>query len=270
MSREQDPGGLNTDPKGLDLAATLAVVVLARDEEANITDCLRSVAWADKQYVLLDARSSDQTAAYARAAGAEVHTRVFDNFAGQRNAALEMFPAEWVFFVDADERGTPELAGEVRRVMVDETRVGWWVPRNNMIWGRCIRHAGWYPDYQLRLLKRGHARYDPQRPVHEVVLLDGPEGHLQNALTHYNYATVQQFVRKQDQYAHLEARILVEQGIHPRPHNYVLQPLREFRRRYITLQGYKEGGHGLLLSVLLAYYTLVAYVRARGLWRAEA
>lgn len=240
----------------------LAVVVLTKNEEGNISECLQSVRWADKLYVL-DSLSSDRTVELACQAGAEVRQRPFVNYAEQRNAALEMFPAQWIFFVDADERGTPELGEEIRRVIREESAVGWWVPRRNYIWGRWIRHTGWYPDYQLRLLKRGFAHYDPAREVHEIVILDGPDGHLQNPLIHYNYATVRQFLQKQDFYATYEAGILVKQGIRPRPHNFVLQPLREFIRRYWTLQGYKDGGHGLLLSLLMAYYTFVAYWRAR-------
>jgi glycosyltransferase involved in cell wall biosynthesis len=241
-------------------------VVLTRNEEHNITDCLRSVSWADKLCVL-DSGSTDGTLEHARQAGAEVQQRPFVNYADQRDAALQLFAAQWILFVDADERGTPELGAEVRRVIQEESAVGWWVPRRNYIWGRWIRHAGWYPDYQLRLLKRGFARYDPTREVHEIVRLDGPEGHLQNPLTHYNYATVRQFLRRQGFYATYEASVLVRQGIQPRPHSLLLQPLREFRRRYITLQGYKDGGHGLLLSLLMAYYTGVAYWRARAMWQ---
>jgi len=236
--------------------------VLTKDEEANITDCLQSVSWADKLCVL-DSLSTDRTVELAQKAGAEVQQRPFINYADQRNAALTMFAAEWIFFVDADERGTPELAGEVWRVICERSTVGWWVPRRNYIWGRWIRHAGWYPDYQLRLLKRGFARYDPAREVHEVVLLDGPAGYLHNPLIHYNYATIRQFLRKQDFYADYEATILIRQGIRTRPHSFVLQPLREFFRRYLTLQGYRDGRHGLLLSLLMAYYTSVTYWRAR-------
>jgi hypothetical protein len=112
------------------------------------------------------------------------------------------------------------------------------------------------------LLKRGKARYDPNRQVHEVVALQGAEGWLRNPLTHYNYTTVRQFLRKQDFYATYEAGILVKAGLRPRPHNLVLQPLREFARRYWTLQGFRDGGHGLLLSLLMACYTFVAYWRA--------
>jgi len=243
----------------------LAVVVLARDEEDNIEDCLSSVHWADKLCVLVDTRTEDRTAELAERAGAEVRLHKFVNFADQRDVALQSFKAEWIFFVDADERGTPELGSEVRSVIRRTDIVGWWVPRQNYIWGRWIRHAGWYPDYQLRLLKRGFARYDPTREVHELVMLDGAEGHLQHPLIHYNYTTVRQFLDRQAFYADYEARILLKEGIRPRPHHLLLQPLREFRRRFLTLEGYRDAGHGFLLSLLMAYYTYVAYRRARRL-----
>jgi len=244
----------------------LAAVVLAREEEGNIAACLRTLTWTDKLCVLVDPRTRDRTAEIARELGADVRFNPFRDFADQRNVALEAFPGDWILFVDADERGTVELAEEVRRVIQLDTAVGWWVPRRNIIWGRWIRGAGWYPDYQLRLIKRGHARYDRERQVHEIVVLDGPEGHLEHPLLHHNYATVRQFLSKQDHYASYEARILVQQGIRPRPHNFLLQPLREFWRRYITLGGYKDGAHGLLLSILMGHYTLVAYWRAGRLY----
>ena len=248
---------------------TLAVVVIARDEEHNIAECLRSAPWADCWCVLLDSRTEDRTAQIAREAGAEVRVRKFDNFAAQRNAALELFDAEWVFFVDADERATSRLGREIRRVVREEAAVGWWVPRRNYIWGRWIRHAGWYPDYQLRLLKRGHACYEPEREVHEVVQLTGPEGYLENTLTHYNYATVEEFLRRQDEYAAYEASMLVRGGARPGLHSVVVQPLCEFWRRYVSLRGYRDGAHGLLLSLLTGYYAGVAHWRARHLVRTD-
>jgi hypothetical protein len=132
--------------------------------------------------------------------------------------------------------------------------VGWWVPRRNFILGKEIRYGGWHPDYQLRLLKLGAAHYDLTRPVHEVVLLEGQEGFLREPLIHYNYRTLRQFVAKQHQYVAYEAQIRHQQGIRPKPWTYILQPLREFWRRYITLQGFRDGVHGLLLCALVAYY----------------
>jgi hypothetical protein len=117
-----------------------------------------------------------------------------------------------------------------------------------------MRGGGFTPDYQLRLLKRSAAFYDPERQVHETVHLDGKEAHLREPLIHYNYLTWEQFNRKQRRYAAYEARILAARGIRPRPHNYILQPWREFRRRFITLGGWRDGQFGLLLAVRLAWY----------------
>ncbi len=246
----------------------ITVAVLARDNEPQIADCLESAAWADELLVVLDDRSSDATADIARAMGARVVERRFDDFAGQRNYALSLATTEWLLFVDTDERVTPELADEVRRVIREGDRAGWWVPRRNLIWGREIRHGGWWPDYQLRLLRVDRARYDTERPVHEVVLLDGAAGYLEAPFIHHNYATAREFVRKQRQYVGYEARILYKGGVRPRPWTYVTQPLREFRRRYLALEGYKDGLHGLLLCLLVAYYYgFVVTVELGRLWR---
>ena len=245
-------------------APRLTVVVLTKNEEHNIVDCLASVPWADG-WVVFDSLSEDRTVELAQMFGATVLQHPFRNYADQRNAALEQVESDWIFFVDADERATPELGEEIRRVIGQEDKAGWWVPRRNYIWGKWIKHAGWSPDHQLRLLRRDKARYDPAREVHEVVVLEGAEGYLQNPLTHYNYQTIGQFLRKQERYVGYEAQILHQQGIRAKPRKFVSQPLRELWRRYVTLQGYKDGMHGLLLSVLMAYYMFRTYQHLRKL-----
>jgi len=232
----------------------LTVAILARDNEDQIAECLRSVAWADERIIVLDTRTSDRTAAIGQELGAWVVAHRFEDFARQREFGLSLATGEWLLYLDTDERATPAVAEEVRRVIQDDSPVGWWVPRRNIIWGREIRHGGWYPDYQLRLLKLGHAHYALARPVHEIVRLDGEEGYLREPLVHYNYRTLGQFVQKQRQYVGYEAEILHQRGVRPRPWTYLLQPMREFWRRYVQLRGYKDGLHGLALCVLVAYY----------------
>jgi hypothetical protein len=243
----------------------LTVVILTKNEEKNIAECIESVSWAD-EVLVLDGGSTDKTVDIAKGLGCRVVERPFRGFADQRNAALDLVENEWVFFIDADERVTPELASEVRRVICEGGKEGWWVPRHNYIFGRLTLHAGWYPDYQLRIMKRGKAHYDPTREVHEIVILEGESGYLENPLIHYNYDSLSQFVKRQDFYTDYEAEILFKQGIRPKPHNFILQPLRHFSWRYFTLKGYKDGLHGLLLSLLMAYYNLVMYIRLGRLW----
>ncbi|MBK8797297.1 MAG: hypothetical protein IPM07_13520 [Anaerolineales bacterium] len=117
-------------------------------------------------------------------------------------------------------------------------------PRRNFIVGHEIAAAGFTPDYQLRLLRRDAARYVADRQVHEIVELAGPSAHLTHPLIHYNYQTWAQFHRKQRVYAAYEARILAARDIRPRPHNFIVQPIREFRQRFIALQGWRDGWQG--------------------------
>ena len=247
----------------------LAAVVLTRNEEKHLPDCLSSLAWAP-EVIVFDSFSTDRTVALARAAGARVEQRAFDNYAGQRQAALAVTPAEWILFVDADERATPALAAEIKTVL-DRPEPGWWIPRDNYLFGRLTRHAGWYPDYQLRLIRRQIAHYDPTRPVHELVLLDSsiPGGHLAQALIHLNYETVNEFVDKQRAYARYDAGQLWRGGARARPRNFVLQPLRQFYWRWITLSGWRAGWHGLRLSALMAYFEWQKYSELRRLGRAR-
>lgn len=210
---------------------------------------------------MLDTQSTDETAALAEAAGAEVMQRRFTDFAQVRNLALDAIQEPWVFFVDADERATPELAEEIRAVTTERPEDGWWVPRHNYLFGKLTLGAGWYPDYQMRLLRRGKARYE--RAVHEVVVLDGKAGHLRNPLIHYNYDSVAHFRAKQTRYCDYDAEVLYQQGVRARLYTPVTQSLRHFVWRFITLYGYRDGLHGLRLCLLTAWYEAVKYQRLR-------
>jgi hypothetical protein len=149
--------------------------------------------------------------------------------------------------------------------VLDRPEPGWWVPRHNYLFGRLTLHAGWYPDYQLRLIRRALGHYDPARPVHELVLLDSPTppGHLKQPLVHLNYETVREFVTKQARYARYDAGQLARAGERARPHNFILQPLRQFYLRLVTLGGWRDGWHGLRLSGLMAYFEWQKYRELR-------
>jgi (heptosyl)LPS beta-1,4-glucosyltransferase len=249
------------------MTVELAAVILTKNEERHIAACLDSLEWADKR-ILIDDFSSDSTVEIARARGAHVVHHAFEDFAAQRNAALGMVEAKWVFFVDADERASPALASEIREVISrtgEEARAGWWVPRHNYMMGHRMRGGGWFPDYQLRLLQRGKARYDPARKVHEVIELDGEAAYLRNVLVHHNYDSVAQFRTKMRRYTQFEAYILHEQGVQIRPWTWATMPVREFMRRFVTLRGYLDHVYGLLFCGLMAWYTLVTYRRLQRL-----
>ncbi len=262
QSPTPDPQPLTPDPH-----SPLSVVILAFNEARHLPDCLATVHWAD-EVILLDSGSTDGTIEIARAAGARIEQRPFTHFGDLREAALRMAAHPWVFFVDADERIPPALAAEVQQVTSQErAEVGWWVPRRNFFWGREVRHSGWYPDYQLRVLRRDVARYDPSQHVHEVAELDGQAGHLVSPMLHINYDSWGEFWRKQERYARHEGAKLAATGTRWKPWNIVLQPLRAFRRRFIEWEGWKDGLLGLQLSLAMAWWEGVAYLELRRLTR---
>lgn len=245
---------MSTDPQ-------LTVLILTLNEAAHIQACIDSVRWADR-IVVVDSYSTDDTVALAQSAGAHVFQSPFENYAQQRNVALQHAHTPWVFFVDADERGTDALADEIRRVTETRPEAGWRVPRHNYIFGKLTLGAGWFPDYQMRLFRRGKVHYE--RPVHEVAVVDGSIGQLENPLIHYNYDTVAQFHATQRRYAAYERSILQAQGIRPKPTTPFTQPVRHFWWRFVTLGGYRDGLHGARLSAYMAYYEWVKYRGLRG------
>lgn len=265
------PAAGTSTPHGVqeDSTVRLAAVILTYNEARHIVACIDSLGWAD-QIVVFDSSSDDNTVELAREAGATTGQATFENYAQQRNAALEFLTSEefygWVFFVDADERGTAELGAEIRQVIETKPQAGWYVPRHNYIFGKLTTGAGWYPDYQLRLLQHGRAHYE--RPVHEIAVVDGEIGYLQNPLVHYNYDDLAHFHAKQRKYTEYDASILKQQGIKPKAYTPYSQAIRQFWWRFATLKGARDGAHGLRLSLYLAYYEWLKYRRLAALWQA--
>ncbi len=249
----------------------IVAAILTKNEAHHIAACIESLRWADA-VMLEDSFSDDGTVEIARKLGAHVNQNKFVNFAVARNNALKnaaKIEATWILFVDADERVTPELAQEVRQIITKSMHNGWWIPRYNIMWGHTMRGGGWYPDCQLRLMRIDAARYDPERQVHEIVILDGEAGYLKEHLLHYNYDSLAQFKLKQNRYLDFEAKILQEKGIWAKPWTYLTMPGREFYRRYIALGGYKDGWVGLQVCSLMSWYMFLTYVRLRRLYQAE-
>jgi glycosyltransferase involved in cell wall biosynthesis len=244
----------------------LTAIVLTYNEAEHIQDCLQSLDFTDER-IVFDSFSTDKTVDLARQSGAVVIRHEFSDYASQRNAALEAVSGktDWVLFVDADERVSPELAEEVRQMIMNRDYVGYQIPRHNYIFGELTMGSGWYPDYQTRLLKVGKAAYE--NPVHEVVVLDGELGTLKEHFIHHNYKDFKHFVEKQQKYTRYDAQIMYDEGIKPKAQNYILQPLRHFRWRFFTLDGYRDGWHGFRLSVLMAWYEFRKYVLLNQLWR---
>jgi glycosyltransferase involved in cell wall biosynthesis len=239
----------------------LSVAIIARDEARHIGACLASVAaLTDDVLVLLDSRTRDRTEEICRLYGAAVVLEPWRGFAAQRNRALWLCKGEWVLLIDADERVTPAMAQEIpARISAAGDIAGYGIPRYNLFFGQALRGGGWYPDYQMRLLRRTHAHYDEQTQVHESAHLDGVPGYLDGHMLHHNIESLGEFWHKQSGYALAEARTLYLAGRRARWRNFPGAPLREFWRRYVLLSGWRDGLLGLFLCGSLAWFEVVKF-----------
>ncbi|MDH7516387.1 MAG: glycosyltransferase family 2 protein [Bacteroidota bacterium] len=234
----------------------ISVVVIAGEEERNISCCLESATWADEIVVVHSSRS-DRTAEIAHAYTPRVMYREFDTFSAQRSYALSQVRGEWVFALDADERITDSLREEVLRTLTDPGgKAGYLVPRKNRFLGRWLRHGGWYPDFQLRLFRRDCVRVD-NRLVHEGYIVDGDIGRLANPIDHDTDPDIEHHLRKNLEYTRLEA---MERRKRVRPSDLVLHPAAAFLRAYLVRGGWKDGAHGLAAALIHSAYTLQQYL----------
>jgi glycosyltransferase involved in cell wall biosynthesis len=164
---------------------TLSVAMIAMNEEANLARTLESVRWAD-EIVIVDSGSKDRTLEIAGSFGAKTSYHAFGGHGEQKNVALDLCTMDWVLLLDADEVLTPQLQQEIRQVLACEDgrqpKYGaYWIPRLNLIFGRWIRHGGFYPDHKLRLFRRGSARLSEGVGPHSTPQFDGPRGTLKHA-----------------------------------------------------------------------------------------
>jgi len=270
----------------------VSVVVCTLQEELHIERLIRSVGDLGHVFVV-DAGSEDRTRELAEAAGATVVVNHWAGYSAQKNWALEALPleTEWVFFLDADEIVTPKLAREIRSVTSTGDPDGFHVPRLNVFHGRVLRHAWWYPDFQLRLFRRAKGRFEA-RLVHEHVLLDGEAGFLEQPLIHENLKSLDEFRLRHERYAALEAAEILRAragdtigqrsgsffGTWPERRRalktrvwYRLpgRPFIRFAWMYLLKRGFLDGRAGLLYSYLLAQYEHQINLKVRELERSR-
>lgn len=239
----------------------LSVTVITWNEAERLRGCLTSVVWAD-EIVVVDAGSDDKTVEIARSFTDHVVGRPWAGFASQKNFALAQATGDWVLSLDADEEVSPELAAAIQRVLASPAADGYAVPRRNIFWGRWVRHGLLYPDWQLRLFRRGRGRF-VERPVHESVEVDGTVGRLPAPLVHRSYRDVADFLERTNRYTTLAADEWVRSGRGIRRSDLLLRPLGRFVSMYLVHGGFLDGWRGFLLAVLYAYYV---FVRSAKVW----
>lgn len=243
--------------------AKLSVVISAFNEDKKIRECLESVKWAS-EIIFVDNSSTDTTLQIAKEYTSKIYTRPNNLMLNvNKNFGFTKATGDWIISLDSDERITPKLKEEINERITDNSShiKGYWIPRKNIIFGKWIKHTGWYPDYQLRLFKRGKGEF-PGVHVHEMVKVSGKTAYLKSHIEHLNYETVSQFLLK---LAHIygpnEAEVLIKKGYKSNWLDAIRMPTREFINRFFAKEGYKDGLHGLVLSLLMGFYHLIIFIK---------
>lgn len=244
---------------------TISVICIALNEEHNLPGLLARIEWAD-EVVLVDGGSRDATCEIARSFGARVCQRPFDNFARQQNYALSLARGDWVLSLDADERPTPAMIAEVRSLVTQSRYDAFRVRIRSSVFGRPMRFSGTQDDRQVRLARRGQARW--QGEVHETLEVCGPVGQLRSWLDHDPLPTLATFLAKTHRYTTLAAQARVERNHPPQPSDAWLFPAREIFRRLIWKQGLWDGPQGWAFCFLSGLSEWVLADQHRRLWEA--
>lgn len=243
----------------------LSVAIITYNEEEILEQALKSASFAD-EIVVVDSGSTDATVRIAEWHGARVIHNDWPGFGAQKNLAMEHCTGDWIFVLDADECITPELAEEVQQV-IRGTITGfdaYSIPRKSQFIDRFMRWGGWYPDRQLRLVRKGAGRYS-LRPVHECIECEGPVGKLQGDLLHYSYASVSDYIERMNRYSSLSAEVTLAglEGRQARFGSFFLagKLAAKFLEVYILKRGFLEGRHGFVVSCLAAFGLFLRYCK---------
>jgi (heptosyl)LPS beta-1,4-glucosyltransferase len=245
---------------------SLACVVITKNEEANIRDCLDSIRWAD-ELVVVDAESRDRTVDLARECQAKVIVRPWPGFGLQKNFGMAQASSDWILILDADERVTEELRKEIKACLdgwASGAPVAYRIPRRNFFYGAWVRGGGVYPDYQIRLFRRGIAQYN-NVAVHENLIVDGEIGTLVGHLDHYTERRIQDHFKKFGLYTTMAAQEKAKTVRTVGWTDLVIRPLVILVKTYVLKQGYGDGVNGLIVCVFASMYTFVKYAK---LWDA--
>lgn len=263
------------------MGTPVTVVILTRNEELNIAECLESVRWA-AEVMVVDSFSTDGTVQIAERLGAKVYSHPFESCARQRNWALGNLPIshEWVLMLDADERIPDALAREIAQVLADPnlTKAGFYLSFRHRFMGRWLRHGGLYPTWIMRLFKRHGARYE-DRPMNEHVILDGAAGYLKQPFEHRDRRPLSNWIAKHNRYADLQAQEYFgdragafPESLPPRLFGtqaarkrwlklrvwnrlpLLLRPFLFFFRNYVLKAGFLDGRPGFIYHVLWSFW----------------
>lgn len=245
----------------------LSVVIIAKNEEKRLEDCLKSAAFA-AEIIVVDDESTDRTVEIAEKLGAKVFKRKMDIEGRHRNWAYEQATQPWALSLDADERITPELAKEMTEVIAknDPEFICYSIPIKTFIGPEWIQGAGYYPAGKTRMFRKGQFKYEEAR-VHPRVIYSGKCGHLKGDILHYSCQTLEQWIGKFNRETTLEADKWVTDGRKVKLSTSIRKTFDRFFKNYFLKDGIKHGFMGFLMSVFHGLYQLFAYAKYREMMR---
>lgn len=239
----------------------ISAVMIVKNEEKNIENALKSLSFAD-EIIVVDDSSTDNTVQIAKKYTKKIYSVKGEGYVEPiREFAIGKAKYDWIFLLDGDERVPATLVQNLTIIAEDTAAVS--IPRKNIIFNAWIQHAGWWPDYNIRFFKKDGVKWSSR--IHsqpdvrgKKVILNPTE---ENAIVHYNYTSISQFIDKLNTYTTFQAESLLQGSYTFRWKDIITQPTKEFLSRYFAQEGYKEGLHGLVLSLLMAFYIGIVYAK---------
>jgi glycosyltransferase involved in cell wall biosynthesis len=245
----------------------LSVIIIAKNEEKMIEDCLQSVKWA-KEIILLDGGSKDKTLEIARKYGAKIMPQEAkgEDWGAWHNQGIKVAGGNWILYVDADERITPELKKEIQKVMGERKGAAFAMPRLNILLGRPLRFGGWYPDYQIRLFRKEKLK-KWEGKLHERPIFEGSLVYLKNYMIHLSHRDLFSMVEKTKKWSDIEANLLLKAHHPPVVWWRILRiMLTEFFQRFIKYQAWRDGTVGWIEGLFQVFNKFLIYAR---LWELQ-
>lgn len=239
---------------------SLSVIIIVKNEEAAIRECLASVVWAD-EIIVVDSGSTDQTIDICKEYTDQVFETDWPGFGPQKNRALEHATKDWVLSIDADERISYDLQTEIKRIIQVAGRYdAYTMPRRSNYCGRYMKHSGWWPDHVVRLFRRGKAQFSDDL-VHERIIVNGEIGKLREPIIHESLLTLEQILNTMNSYSSAGAKMMAEENRKAGLVKAIMHGMWTFLRTYIFRAGFLDGREGFMLAVSNAEGTYYRYLK---------
>ena len=244
----------------------LSCVILTKNEEQNIEDCIKSASWCD-ELIVIDDYSKDKTVEIAKRLGAKVFRRELNSdFAGQHNYGLDRVKGDWALFIHADERVPAELATEIKSEVqalfhpgggTDTTPSGFFLKRVDSLWGQTLKHGETGNTRILRLARKGAGRWE--RKIHETWNIKGETRTLNTPLLHYPHQTIEEFLTDVNFYSTIHAEENKKEGKRGNLFKVIFFPVFKFVQNWLFKGGFLDGGAGFIAAFVMSFHSFLAW-----------